>query len=486
MINSFKNFFSSKEILIILLFSILVKIPDINIALRGDIETYILMGDSYLKGEFHRYFDNKSQFVTSIYASILYLSGNDLRVFQLYGIILIFISGFLIGKVFNNKKNSLLAAITFIFFSTLFNDGGNYIMTEHIVIIPILISYLILIKEKVSKIDFFVIGLMLSLSSLIRQNFLILHLALTLYLLIKINKNNFLNFIFFCFGSGLIWILFLIIIYNLNGFEYLITNYLQPITDEPEKGYFFNFYRLILFGLHIHNFNLYNYENVKIINSLFFYTSSFIFFLINLKFLIKKNNILLIYLFSISLGIFFTGSISTHYLIQIMPFLTILIFQFLPNKKFVKKLIKINVIFFIIVLVVDYNSHFIKKTKGTYQDFINLTNWINNNLDPAENIYLYRGHSAYIKIKQEPLTKHAHPPNIFKSKYLKYINKDKNYTPNKEWKNILKYKPKAIVLYTTDDFDNFLINVDDIDFSKNINLEENTTLIGIYKILKID
>ena len=47
MINSFKNFFSSKEILIILLFSILVKIPDINIALRGDIETYILMGDYY-------------------------------------------------------------------------------------------------------------------------------------------------------------------------------------------------------------------------------------------------------------------------------------------------------------------------------------------------------------------------------------------------------------------------------------------------------
>ena len=100
------NFIFSKEALIILFFSIIVKIPDINVLLRGDIETYVLIADSYLRGEFTSYFDNKSQIVHSIYAAILYLSGHDLRIFQLYGILILFFTGLLISKSFKEKQNS--------------------------------------------------------------------------------------------------------------------------------------------------------------------------------------------------------------------------------------------------------------------------------------------------------------------------------------------------------------------------------------------
>mgnify|MGYP001315588053 CR=1 FL=1 len=486
--NKFKlNFLFNKILLILILVSVIIKIPDINILLRGDIETYLVIADAYLKGNFNTFYDNKSQFTYSLYALLLYLSSYDLRIFQIFGIVIIFFTALLVSKNGDNSKHALWMGIIYLFFSTLFNDGGDYILTEHLALVPILVSFLILNKTKTFNKDLLIAGIMLTISSLIRQNFIILHIFVFLFLIVKIKQFGSRRVISFIIGSTLTWLLFFIIIYSIDGIEFFFKNFFFQAENLSTVDFFFNFYRLSLFGLYIHNFDLYNYENIKIFNALNFYLISFIILILNLRKLIRENILLIIYIFSISLGIFLTGSYSTHYLIQIMPFLTILIVKFSPKKKSLFLLFRINIIFLIVVLLFDYNIYFKKETRGSYKDHIQLVNWLRENLDPDDKVYLYRGHSAYIQIPQNSLSNYAHPPNILKKNFLRYINDDSTYTPNKEWQNILKINPKFIVMYKSDDFENFLKNVEDNNFNNStVNNNKKITHLGVFKIIVIN
>ena len=210
--NKFKlNFLFNKILIILILVTVIIKIPDINILLRGDIETYLVIADAYLKGNFNSFYDNKSQFTYSLYALLLYLSSYDLRIFQIFGIVIIFFTALLVSKNGDNSKHALWMGLIYLFFSVLFNDGGDYILTEHLALVPILVSFLILNKTKTSNKDLLIAGIMLTISSLIRQNFIILHIFVFLFLIIKIKQFGLRRIISFIIGSTLTWLLFFII-----------------------------------------------------------------------------------------------------------------------------------------------------------------------------------------------------------------------------------------------------------------------------------
>ena len=76
--------------------------------------------------------------------------------------------------------------------------------------------------------------------------------------------------------------------------------------------------------------------------------------------------------------------------------------------------------------------------------------------------------------------------SFFKDKEKNIINNDKSYTSLKEWQNILKNKPKFIVLGIDDSFDYFLKRVNDLDFKKNnYDKIQDVKKIGTYQIIRI-
>lgn len=478
--------------IIILVTSIILKIPDLNAHLGGDIETYLLMGDAIINGEILRHYDNKSQITYFLYSILNFLSKGDLKIFQALGILIIFFSGFLISKINKNNELSLYSAIFLIFFLTLFNNAGNFIYTEHFAIIPLIISFIFFSKNEIKNFDLFIGGLFLSLTCLIRQNFLILHLFLAIYFLINLNKYEIRGLIYFFLGSCITWLIILIAIFyfqSYEGIKYFFEGIFSPILGSTSKGgYIPNFYALILSGLYIHNFNFNNIENIKIFSLFNLYFFSFLIFLKNFFKLIKHDQILFIYIISISLSIILTNSHHNHYLIQIVPFLILLIMKDLEVTKLTQTIIKINLLFLIIVLMFDYKINFMNKDKITHKETKSLIFWIKKNLNENDNIYLYRGSSAYMFIKQKPLTKFMHPNNIFKENYLKYINKDKKYNSRKEWEKILSQKPKYLIFYETDNIEKFFkkLNIDDY-YTDTEYVKNNSIQLGkIYKALKIE
>ena len=58
---------------------------------------------------------------------------------------------------------------------------------------------------------------------------------------------------------------------------------------------------------------------------------------------------------------------------------------------------------------------------------------------------------------------------------------------NKEWQNILKLNPKFIVMYKSDDFENFLKIVEDNNFNNSTeNNIKKITHLGVFKIIVIN
>ena len=494
MITNNKNLIQKKFILnfiIILLISIALKIPDLNEFFRGDIETYLLMGNAITNGEILRYYDNKSQVTYFFYSLLTFLSKGDLKTFQFLGIFIIFFSGILISKTIKNNELSLYSAIFLVFYLTLFNDGGNFIYTEHFAIIPLIISFILLSKNKIKNFDLFMGGLFLSLTCLIRQNFSILHLFLAIYFLINFRKYEIRGLLCFFLGSSLTWLIVLITIFyfqSYNGIRYFFEQFFLPILGSTTEGeYVLNFYRKILFGLYIHNFNLYNIENIKIFSLFNFYFFSVLIFLKNFFKLFKYDQILTVYIIFISLSIILTNSYSTHYLIQIAPFLIILIMKDLKLNKITRKIIKINLLFLILVLIFDYKYNFQNEDKITHKETKSLIFWIKQNSNENDNIYLYRGHLAYMFVKQKPMTKFMHPNNIFKENYLQYINKDKRYSSKIEWKKILAQRPKYLVFYENDNINFFFKKLKIEDYYTNSEYIENNTIkiSKAYKVLKM-
>ena len=173
----------SKNYFIILIFFLLAKFPTYELAIRGDLETYILIAHQYLQGNYSALIETKPPFLYLFYISILFLAEDNLYLLNVLGSSIIFIGGLMVYECCENK-NKILAPIIYIFSSTYLVSGGIHLTSEHIVVIPILISFYLLrdIKKK-NFWKFIIIGFLLSLAVMIRQNMAILYIAITLYLL---------------------------------------------------------------------------------------------------------------------------------------------------------------------------------------------------------------------------------------------------------------------------------------------------------------
>ena len=266
------------------------------------------------------------------------------------------------------------------------------------------------------------------------------------------------------FGSFIVTVIIIIFFFSINELNFLITTFLSPLYLPNNQNIFADFLVIIKFGLHILNFEFDNFNNnLNIFNSFSLYFFSFYVFLI--IFFKQENKLLIVYIVSISLSIFLSRLPNTHYLIQIIPFLSILIHDFKFNYQnfFFRSFYYLNIIFMTLVVSNLYLNNQYRKNIGLIEHQFELRDWIINNLDKNDNIYLHHGHLIYNYIPQKTLTNFAHPNNIIKTDYLKYINKDKFYSSKDAWKKIKDQKPKFIVTFKNKDLKKIIKRINQQD-----------------------
>ena len=303
------------NIFFIFIFFLILKLPTFDLAIRGDIETYSIIANNYLTGDLTSLLDNKPPFLYLTYILNIFLSKNDLFLFNLLSSIPILIGSLLIYFSCENK-NKILAAAIYIFSSVYLIHGGYHLTSEHIVVIPIIISYLLLKDiNKKNFIKFLLVGILLTSAVFIRQNISILYIGVTIYLIINYKNFTIINIGFFLLGSFLVTITLVIFFLTINEFNFFIKTFFSPLYLLNDKNIFLNFYTLILFGLHIINFEISDLSNnLKIFNSFSLYFLSFYIFLIIL--FKEKKMLLIVYIVSLSISIFLSRLPNTHYLIS--------------------------------------------------------------------------------------------------------------------------------------------------------------------------
>ena len=195
--------------------------------------------------------------------------------------------------------------------------------------------------------------------------------------------------------------------------------------------------------------------------------------------------LLTVYIVSLSISIFLSRLPNTHYLIQVIPFLSIIINDSKINNKkiFYYTLYYLNIVLVILVVENLYFNNGYMNNLGLVKHQVELKEWIVDNLKKDDKIYLLRGHIIYNQIPQKSLTIFAHPNNIIKVNFLRFINDDENYSTRIEWEKIKKQKPRFIVTYKNDNLEYIIKKLNNLNniVDKNILYEESIE-VGIYKI----
>ena len=288
---------------LIIIFFFIAKIPTYDLAIRGDIETYLLIAQSYLNKEFDTLIDNKPPLLYIPYIIINYFSKDNFLLLNIFASIPIFIGSYLIYFCCENRSK-ILAPIIFIFSSTYLIHGGKNLTSEHIVIIPIIISYIILKNiDNKNFLRFLSAGLFLTIAVFVRQNIALLYIGVLFYLILNYKKFTIANILFYLLGSLIVPIILFIFFLSINELNFLINTIIAPVYLPSDQNLFLNFYTIILLGLHVINFELGNFtNNLNIFNSFSLYF--FILYIFNYLFREKKY-LISIYIIFISLGIFF-------------------------------------------------------------------------------------------------------------------------------------------------------------------------------------
>ena len=479
-----------KILLFFILITILIRFPFFFYPFYGDAATFILMGQSTLDGNllYDSHASIKPPLLYWFFSLLIFLSFKSFFLLHLYASIIIGSSTFLIFSLLNkitNIQKAIFISLIYPFYVSFYVSGGDILMSEHLVLVPLLFSLIIYAKKDQSTLDLLIIGILLGISSMIRSNIILPAILITFSTLLFNShfslKKKFFD-IFLISTGGL-----LVLIFCLLPFLYTdsLDLFLKWVVIAPLK--FANsdsgtsdmsrvhiFYTLILKGTYIINFTFDEYfKNLKIIpTSIFWILSSLSFLILSSKIINKKvraNNILLIklmiYISGISLSIIFTNKYHSHYLIQIVPFFLILIGFMCVDKIDILKerVIRISIltIFFfsiIVNLIIYTNTNYSLKSTPEYL----ISNFLKNKLAKDDKVFMLDGHIIYWLINRFPITSGIHPGDIFKKELLKLHNDDK-YTPTDEFKKIFEQNPKYLIFSKKNDFRWFVNRIESND-----------------------
>ena len=409
-----------------------------------DESTFILMGQSIADGHlpYVHLWDLKPPLLFYFFAVIEKIFPHSFVAIRFCGVIIVFLSAVFLMKIARRAelKNAFLMALGYVVLSSEFGSLQG-VMSEHLAVFFMLIGVVVFLKDRQKIIGFILTGLCFGCAILCKLNYAYAVALLFLFYLIEGYKKNHINDYVARLLGACVGILLPI---ALMAFPFVISG---------KTGLFMNsvFLAPLKYARAL-NFSLID----KLKTS--WWVLAFVGFLIYLatKRSNETNRRVVIMCSAILAGTVYTffssGIINGHYLVQIYPFILILVFGVIIQKsiRLPLTIAALIVIFVSIESLLEYSRlpNAIQNPAEYRATFKVLDELKQSGLD-REKIFFADYHIAYWLLHQYPLTKSTtHPSNLARPYLFPYYN-DSVQTSLEELKHILDgIKPGVIVSET--------------------------------------
>ena len=435
----YKNLFDSKySFPIILLLGLILQLKYLSKeVIDWDISTFLIMGQDINRGylPYENQFELKPILIFYIYSFIDLLSQNDLKVVKILNDIPLLISSYLMYKTLKNKTNSVYANICTLFFLVIMSISyyGVPGYSELYSLVPL--AYFFYLLETKSNNNWYLLGFLLSLSTLISLGASPVFFGITIYLFKK-HKEQILKF-FIGFSFPHILVLF---VYGINNLLmiYIEANLLIPSNRQNNSI-------LEKLSLAIPGFygSIFGLVNINII--LFFATLATLMFILFYKILKNKKSVFgsLPYIFISCIAFLIFAGTTPHRFIFIIYF-SVFYVHLIDYKKFLKIFVPLYLLVYLLML----NSYFIDIYSNIKNYELIESKYIL--FEAAQELKNYEYESIlaldhhlvlyYLDIENHSYVNH--PSNIFSDHINKFTYKDNDETT---FLNLLENNPDIIL-----------------------------------------
>lgn len=448
-------------LIVIAAVTLIVRFPFFFPEVDLDESTFILMGQEILDGylPYDRYWDVKPPLLFGFFAALISIFGKTIPAVRLGGTLWLIAAAWLVhllGEKIRNRRTGLIAALLLVLYTTLSIDGGST-TSEMIALLPLSGAALLTLKNELDKRDFFLIGLLISTACMFRLNLAYLALLGNLLLLPRRFVHS--------SASPVIRIG----AYALGGAIPLALSFLPYLLAGKADLFFSSFFLASL---------RYADSQLTVIEAVGAYLERFLelpYFLLN-SFLLagfccgaiylafawksfspelrRQLSILLFFVSATGVSILKTGEAYEHYLIQLLPFAS-LVAAFFMDRLLESKARPLVVLACSVWLLVPANRVYAaykpvvaRHMAGeplTYGPGYQIWEYLKKANPDNKPVYLMEASIVYWFNGDKPLTRLSfHPPNIGKE-YLVKVASGPSATVRSELAEVLEIKPAFIV-----------------------------------------
>jgi len=410
-----------------------------------DESTFILMGQSIADGHlpYVHLWDLKPPLLFYFFAVIEKIFPHSFVAIRFCGVIIVFLSAVFLMKIARQAglKNGFLMALGYVVLSSEFGSLQG-VMSEHLAVFFMLIGMVVFLKDRQKIIDFILAGLCFGCAILCKLNYAYAVALLLLFYLINSSKSNKLkqnaiNLLALGFGI-LLPVIVMAFPFVVSGKTGLFINsvFLAPLKYARALNFSFidklktSWWVLVLVGIVI-------YLAVRRAN---------------------EATRRLVYVCSAILAgtvytFFSSGIINGHYLVQVYPFILVLVFGVIIKKSITLEfpVAAIAVILVSLESLLEYTRlpKAIQNPSEYRATFKVLDELKQKGLD-RDKIFFADYHIGYWLLHQYPLTKSTtHPSNLARPYLFPYYN-DSVQTSLEELKHILEGIRPSVIVSETD------------------------------------
>ena len=410
--------------------------------INWDESTFILMGQSLLDGHlpYTELWDIKPPLAFAAYALFILVFGKSIVGIRIAGTLCVFITSwfvYLIGRHLSSDRAGLFAGILTIVGVTVIR-GGQSTMTEHVACVLLTAGLAWLITRKTAFLNLFVVGILLTLATLVRLNLAYVVVAVGLwlvYVLLRKKTVTFSGIAAYCLGSfGTIFLIYLPYLITGNASIWVNSVILAPLSYSGSV------------------------ENAGILTKLIpaCLTFCLLILLWNKISAHKQKEFILLQVFILStlISIIQGGEFHQHYYIQLFPFLALtiaLLWDKIPShlvRSIVIGLISVSLFFTLEPIAAEYqviSDRFKVGQPLKHGAAYEIAAYLQENNPKQAPVYMMKDHIIYWLTDLKPLSKAAtHPSNIAKDYLFEYIA-GAEPSSAAELNKILAQKPKFIV-----------------------------------------
>ena len=445
------------------LFSIFIRYPFFNIpVISWDESTFILMGQDVLNGNllYTNLWDLKPPLAFYLFSIFDFIADRSIERIRLLGALYIGLASFILYLCSKNYFERIWAIIASMLFTLCVSLDQGAVMTEHLALLPLVGLLAVFPYQKLTIKSAFYLGVLLAITAHIRLNLAFVAPAICLLVLFQSsNKVDLVKRIKYCTVVTVSFFFICVLIAMPHLLYGDMTEYLNSVYFAPLKYTLIQESFFIVFLRHAYRIALQALSGIGILNVLL-YLFTFIgirHFISVRKILDKKLSQFLVLVFviaaSVELSILKGGRVNYHYMLQLVPFLSIMSVFFasyyVNNKSSGNQQIKRMYLggVFVVITIFSSSGYIINmnRSENKSADEYIVASYLLNNAHEDDKIYLMSGHIIYWLIGKEPIRPSiTHPSNISKDYLFPYIAGAEENS-DKEWAAIKSEQPTFIV-----------------------------------------